>query len=162
MPGNPWLAVDVTTSPVIRARELRRTWDEFIGNGHLEAVRLPIAESWRRSQAAGIDPSQSRAPTMLGDRDDIAARLEAHPLEAAAPLVREWLGAVADDSEHLIVVRSLTREVIAYRWRPYSRTQSGPHGDWRSETPISRNSPARMFSRCLGECINARKAAHGV
>jgi transcriptional regulator of acetoin/glycerol metabolism len=41
---------------------------------------------------------------VLADRDDVASRWETHPLEAAAPLVRKWLGAVADESEHLIVV----------------------------------------------------------
>jgi signal transduction histidine kinase len=104
MTRNPWLAVDVTTSPAMRARELRRTWDDFFGNGQLDSVRLPIAESWQRSQIAGIDPSWSRAPTMLEQREDVAERWEAHPLEAAAPLIREWLGAVADESEHVIVV----------------------------------------------------------
>jgi signal transduction histidine kinase len=104
MPTNPWLAVDATTSLALRARELRRAWDDFVGNDRLDAARAPIAESWQRSRAAGIDPSNSRAPTLLGDRDDVAARWEGHPLEAAAPLVREWLGAVADESDHVIVV----------------------------------------------------------
>jgi signal transduction histidine kinase len=88
----------------MRARNLRRVWDDFLADGRLEAVRLPIAESWQRSRAAGVDPSGSRAPTVLADRDDVAARWETHPLEAAAPLVREWLGAVADESEHVIVI----------------------------------------------------------
>ena len=104
MPSNPWLAVDATTSLEMRARELRRAWDDFVGNGQLDTARLPIAESWQRSRAAGIDPVSSRAPTMLGDRDDVVARWEAHPLETAAPLVREWLGAIADESDHVIVV----------------------------------------------------------
>lgn len=104
MHGNPWLAVDVATSPALRARELRRTWDDFVGNGQLDAVRLPIAESWQRSRAAGIDPSWSRAPTMLEQLDEVAERWEAHPLEAAAPLIREWLGPVADESDHVIAV----------------------------------------------------------
>ncbi|MDQ1431695.1 MAG: hypothetical protein QOF40_2297, partial [Actinomycetota bacterium] len=104
MPNNPWLAVDVTASPATRARVLRRRWDEFVGSNRVDAVRLPIAESWQRSRAAGVDPSVSRAPTMFGDRGDVEAQWESHPLEAAAPLIREWLGAVADASEHLIVV----------------------------------------------------------
>jgi signal transduction histidine kinase len=104
MPLNAWLALDLTTSPVTRARELRQIWDDFLGNGRLEAVRPPIAESWQRSRAAGIDSARSRAPTMLADRVDVAMRWEAHPLEAAAPIIRTWLGAVADESEHVIVV----------------------------------------------------------
>jgi signal transduction histidine kinase len=104
MPSNPWLAIDVTTAPATRERKLRRIWDDFLGNGRLEAVRLPIAESWQRSQAAGVDPSGTRAPTVLPDRGDVAARWEVHPLQAAAPAIREWLWAIADESEHLIVV----------------------------------------------------------
>jgi transcriptional regulator of acetoin/glycerol metabolism len=41
---------------------------------------------------------------VLADRDDVAAQWEAHPLEAAAPLIQEWLGAAADESEYVIVV----------------------------------------------------------
>jgi signal transduction histidine kinase len=104
MSTNPWLAVDVTTSPKTRARVLRGIWDRYLTDGELDAVRLPIAESWQRSRAAGLDPTASRAPTLFGDRDEVAERWEAHPLEAAAPLIREWLGSVADESEHLIVV----------------------------------------------------------
>jgi signal transduction histidine kinase len=79
-------------------------WDDFLGNGRLEAARMPIAESWQRSRAAGIDPAASRAPTVLPDRDDVAARWEAHPLQAAAPAIRELLWAIADESEELVVV----------------------------------------------------------
>jgi signal transduction histidine kinase len=104
MQNNPWLAVDVTTSPKTRARVLRGIWDRFLTDGQLDAVRPPIAESWQRSRAAGLDPTTSRAPTMVGDRHEVAERWEAHPLVAAAPLIREWLGSVADESEHLIVV----------------------------------------------------------
>jgi signal transduction histidine kinase len=104
MPHDPWLAIDGTTAPAQRARTLRQSWDDFLGNGRVESVRVPIAESWQRSRAAGLDPSGSRAPTVLGDLVDVAARWEAHPLRAAASAVHEWLWAIADQSEHLIVV----------------------------------------------------------
>src|SRR5258705_7722987 len=103
-PRNPWLAIDGTTPPSLRARELLRIWDEFVGKGQFGAARAPIAESWQRSRAAGIDPSASRAPTLIADRNDVAAEWKAHPLEAAAPLIRSWLGPFADESDHLIVV----------------------------------------------------------
>jgi signal transduction histidine kinase len=104
MPTNPWVAMDATASPSLRARELRRIWDDYLSAGRLAQVRLPIAESWRRSQVAGIDPSRSRAPTLLADRRDVRERWDAHPLEVAAPVIRRWLGPVADESEQLIVV----------------------------------------------------------
>src|SRR5258708_4849463 len=102
-PRNPWLAIDGTTPPSLRARELLRIWDEFVGKGQFGAACAPIAESWQRSQAAGVDPTASRAPTLIADRNDVAAEWKAHPLEAAAPLIRKWLGAFADESDHVIV-----------------------------------------------------------
>ncbi|HEV7964341.1 MAG TPA: GAF domain-containing protein, partial [Actinoplanes sp.] len=104
MPSNPWLAIDATASPSLRARELQRIWYDYLSHGRLDRVRLPIAESWSRSEVAGISPSHSRAPTMFTDRREVRERWEAHPLEVAAPLIRRWLGRVADESEHLIVV----------------------------------------------------------
>jgi signal transduction histidine kinase len=104
MPRNPWLAIDGTQPPSLRARELLRIWDEFVGKGEFDAARAPIAESWQRSQAAGVDPTTSRAPTLIADRNDVAAEWKAHPLEAAAPLIRKWLEAFADESDHVIVV----------------------------------------------------------
>jgi transcriptional regulator of acetoin/glycerol metabolism len=104
MPTNPWIAIDATTSPSLRARELQRIWYDYLSSGLVDRVRLPIVESWRRSEVAGISPSRSRAPTMLADRREVRERWEAHPLEAAAPMIRRWLGHVAEESEHLVVV----------------------------------------------------------
>src|SRR3954454_18759395 len=125
MPTNPWVAVHAAASPWLHARDLRRSWDDYLSDGRLAHVRLPIAESWHRSQVAritppppprptpeswhrsqvaGIDPSRSRAPTLLADPRDVRERWRAHPLEAAAPLIRRWLGPVTGDNQQLIVV----------------------------------------------------------
>jgi transcriptional regulator of acetoin/glycerol metabolism len=102
MATNPWFTIDATTWPLLRARELRVVWEEYLSDG--DQVRRPVAESWRRSEVAGIDPSRSRAPTILADRRDVEDRWEGHPLMVAAPLIRRWLGPLAAASEHLIVV----------------------------------------------------------
>jgi transcriptional regulator of acetoin/glycerol metabolism len=104
MATNPWITTDVTTWPSLRARELRRIWEDYLSDGRLDQVRRPVAESWHRSEVAGIDPSRSRAPTILVDRRDVRDRWESQPLMAAAPLIRRWLGPLAAASEHLIVV----------------------------------------------------------
>jgi hypothetical protein len=57
MPTNPWVAIDATESPSLRARELRRIWDDYLSAGRPAQVRLPIAESWRRS---GHQPEAAR------------------------------------------------------------------------------------------------------
>jgi transcriptional regulator of acetoin/glycerol metabolism len=90
MPTNPWIAIDTTAtaSPSVRARELRKIWYDYLSHGRLDRVRLPIAESWSRSQVAGVSPSGSRARTLFTDRREVRERWEAHPLEAAAALIR--------------------------------------------------------------------------
>src|SRR5439155_19174661 len=87
-----------------RARELRKQWEEFLSGGAVTAVRAPVADSWRRSRAAGVDPSGGRLAPFAGRRDDAIGRWEAHPLGRAAPLIRGCLESIAHDSEHLIVV----------------------------------------------------------
>jgi signal transduction histidine kinase len=104
MPGNPWLAIDAVTAPALRARELRLQWEQFLSGGALNGVRAPVAASWRRSLEAGVDPSGQRLAPMATDRAEASERWQLHPLRAAAPLVRECLTSIADESEHLIVV----------------------------------------------------------
>ena len=108
---NPWLAIDVATAPVTRARELRRAWERFVvgsrsgeGDSRDTPVRGPIADSWRRSAAAGVDPSGLRIAPQVADADEASARWEIHPLAEMAPLIRSCLAATADESQHLIVV----------------------------------------------------------
>ena len=110
--ANPWLAIDVSTAPAQRARVMRRAWERFIGDGwerfsdrgESSVVREPIAASWRRSAAAGVDPSGARVAPVVADADETSARWEVHPLAMMAPLIRSCLAASADESQHLIVV----------------------------------------------------------
>lgn len=104
MPANPWLAIDAAMSVRARARELRVAWEQFVGDGQVDSVRPPIADSWRRSEAAGVDPSGARLAPVLADEDEASARWAVHPLAAAGPLIQETLAGIADESEHLIVV----------------------------------------------------------
>jgi len=87
-----------------RAKEVRDAWEHFLGEGRLDAIRAPIADSWQRSCAAGVDPSGDRRAPALADADETSARWEAHPLAAAAPLIRECLGPIAAEAAQLIVV----------------------------------------------------------
>jgi hypothetical protein len=109
--SNPWLAIDVATAPAQRAREVRRAWERFVGGGwdrskrgEERPLRAPIEDSWRRSAAAGVDPSGVRIAPIVADADEATARWEIHPLAETAPLIRACLAASADESRHLIVV----------------------------------------------------------
>src|SRR4051794_18989977 len=104
MPGNPWLAIDTATPPALRARELRREWERFVGGDHVSGGRAPGAVSWRRPLDAGVDPAGSRLAPVAADRDETSARWELHPLRQAAPLILECLQSIADESVHLIVI----------------------------------------------------------
>ncbi|MBB4663861.1 transcriptional regulator [Conexibacter arvalis] len=67
-------------------------------------MREPIAASWARSLAAGVDPRCGRAAPLGADLHEVAARWEAHPLATAMPQIRALLGPVAGETAHLIAV----------------------------------------------------------
>jgi hypothetical protein len=98
------LAIDTVTPPAERARELRRAWEQFLGGGDVATVREPIADSWERSSAAGVDPSAERVAPVVADLDETLARWDEHPLAGAAPLIRACLGTIAEAADQLMVV----------------------------------------------------------
>jgi signal transduction histidine kinase len=104
MPRNQWLAIDAATAPAVRARELRQQWEQFVSGAQVGGVRSPVADSWRRSLHAGVDPLGSRLAPVAADRAEALERWEGHPLGEAAPLIHDCLASIADESEHLIVV----------------------------------------------------------
>src|SRR5437588_3745950 len=65
--------------------------------------RLVVAESWRRSLAAGVDPDLRSAPLAL-DADAVAEVRQGHPLDPHLPMLRETLRGMADASAHLMVI----------------------------------------------------------
>ncbi len=102
MPINPWLALDAATPPASLARDLRRAWELFLTGGEPDAVRAPIAASWQRSQAAGVDPLVERVAPVAANVEEASARWDVHPLAVAAPLIHECLEAL--EAQHLVVV----------------------------------------------------------
>ncbi|MGA2013270.1 MAG: GAF domain-containing protein [Solirubrobacteraceae bacterium] len=130
--SNPWLAIDVATVPVTRAREVRRAWERFVGGGRgrpanrcdPKAVREPIEASWRRSAAAGVDPSGHRIAPVVADADETSARWEMHPLAQMAPLIRDCLAATADESGHLIVVSDANGVLLWMEGNPQLRMRA--------------------------------------
>ena len=110
MPVNPWLAIDAATPHQAHARDVRRSWERFLGDGVTAAgggasgPRGPIAESWRRSQFAGVDPFVNRIAPLVADPVEVAARWEVHALAAALPLIRRCVGDFADDGMQLVIV----------------------------------------------------------
>jgi hypothetical protein len=112
MGPNSWLAIDVGTAPVLRARELRFAWERFVSalgrdtadDADPDDVREPIVDSWRRSAEAGIDPTGHQLAPVLADEDEAKMLWAEHPLAHMSALIHECLGAIADEADHLIVV----------------------------------------------------------
>ena len=107
MHSNSWLAIDVGTAPMVRAQELRFAWERFVEGGDEEdpqLVREAIADSWRRSSAAGVAPTGNRFAPVVADEQDTHDLWEDHPLGRAYPLIRDCLAATAEEGGYLIVV----------------------------------------------------------
>ena len=143
---NPWLAIDVATAPAQRAREVRRAWERFVGGGWDrsakrgggEPLRAPIEASWRRSAAAGVDPSGLRVAPVVADADETSARWEIHPLAETAPLIRACLAASADESRHLIVVSDANGILLWVEGNPAVRLRAYMSGLGHSRALLAR------------------------
>jgi hypothetical protein len=118
MSQQDWLAIDAETAPMVRAQELRFAWERFVGDlvsgahddedDDPEVLREAIADSWRRSYAAGVDPTGHRLAPVITDEEETHDRWEEHPLGLAAPLIHDCLSAIADQAGYLIVVSDAT------------------------------------------------------
>jgi hypothetical protein len=102
--SNTWLAIDAATAPTVRAQELRFAWERFLGEDDEGDVRAPIVDSWRRSQAAGVDPTGRHLAPVIADEEEVHELYEEHPLGRHSPLIHACLAEMADEAGYLIVV----------------------------------------------------------
>ncbi|MDP9293880.1 MAG: phytochrome sensor protein, partial [Actinomycetota bacterium] len=130
---NPWLAVDVATAPMVRAHELRHAWERFVealpgldddDERAFDLVRGPIADSWRRSHAAGVDPSGHELAPVVADEGETRMLWEEHPLGHAGPLIRACLAAVAEEAGYLIVVSDAAGMLLTIEGTPHVRMRA--------------------------------------
>jgi GAF domain len=107
VPGacNPWVAMDVTTDPVVRSRLLRRVHErEFAGEAATPPdLRKLVRESWRRSVAAGVTPDQGGAPLRLTPSEVEEARARS-PLEATIDVMHSKLSDLDADARHIVAI----------------------------------------------------------
>jgi signal transduction histidine kinase len=109
---SPWLAVGAETDPLARARQLQRSWEHLLADGVLgpelppeaaAGLRPTIVESWRRSLATGLDPTEMLAPIEV-DPSEMRERWLEHPLGQLAHVLATQLRVVAEESHSLVVV----------------------------------------------------------
>jgi transcriptional regulator of acetoin/glycerol metabolism len=100
---NPWLALDVATDPVAHARRLRRAHDRVVNGGADPDVRNLVAESWRRSLAAGVGPDADGAPLVLRE-DELEGARESSPLAQAVTAIADVLGDLEGDGAYMVAI----------------------------------------------------------
>jgi signal transduction histidine kinase len=107
-----WQAVRAETDPLRRARELQKSWERLLADGALgpelppgatAGLRPTIVESWRRSLATGLDPTDLLAP-IEADESEVVERWFEHPLGSLTHVLTEQLGKVAEESRSVVVV----------------------------------------------------------
>jgi hypothetical protein len=118
-------------------------------------VRAPIADSWRRSVAAGVDPSGVRIAPVVADADETSARWEVHPLAQMAPLIRACLAATADESRHLIVVSDEEGTLLWLEGNPRVRLRAADSMNFAEGTLWSE---AGAGTNAIGTAIAAEHA----
>ncbi len=88
-------------------RAVRTTEDDyesFAVDGTVPpGVRDLVAESWRRSAAAGLDAASAAAPLAL-NRSELTGYREAHPLSLIFPLLYDVLGRSAEELDSLMAL----------------------------------------------------------
>jgi hypothetical protein len=143
MSSKSWLAIDVGTAPMLRAQELRFAWERFVAglglseedqDGDPDDVREPIFESWRRSLAAGIDPTGHQMAPIVADEDETQMLWAEHPLSRAAGIIHECLAAVAEDTDHLVVVTDAKGVLLSVEGSAHLRMRAADHMNFTEGT----------------------------
>src|SRR4051812_9488595 len=115
-----WATVGAETDPLRRARQLQRSWERLLVDGALgpelppgatAGLRPTIVESWRRSLATGLDPTDLLAP-IEADESEVLERWFEHPLASLTHVLTEQLGKVAEESRSMVVVTDASGLVL--------------------------------------------------
>lgn len=103
--GDGWLA-RAGADPRQRAREIGHAHSTFLTGRELTALttglRDVVAESWRRSADAQVDPDTDPPVTLTGP--DLASYRAGHPLATAVQVLRDLMSGTAEDGQHLWAV----------------------------------------------------------
>jgi hypothetical protein len=121
---NPWLAIDSSTSPVARAREIHVARERFLEDEPtVSGFRAPIVDSWRRSAAVGLDPGNRAGPPAV-DEQEMRERFAEHPLGRLAPILRQSLAGLSEQAEHLVVVSDADGLLLSVEGDPRVRARA--------------------------------------
>ncbi len=104
---NAWVAVDAGVDPLPWARLLRQAYRRTVEapaevGAPSSIIRPVVAESWRRSEGAGVSP-HDRPPIFI-DPAEARRRLDHHPLKALLPLIETVLVSVARYAGQVVAI----------------------------------------------------------
>ncbi|WDZ88027.1 transcriptional regulator [Micromonospora cathayae] len=101
--ADPWLALEFGADPRERIAQVGAAHEAFLTEAADPGrVRDVVANSWRRSVGALLDPEATPPVELTGaDLEDYRA---GHPLARVLPLFRDLLGGIATDGAHLMAV----------------------------------------------------------
>ncbi|MFE0513636.1 GAF domain-containing protein [Streptomyces sp. NPDC058964] len=159
--SDPWVALEPGADPAERVRVLRRAHETFTTAGTVPwPVRSVVADSWRRSARAGVEPEVT-ASVELTDGDLGAYRAE-HPLARVMPLFRELMGTFAADGEHLLAVCDAHGRLLWVEGHPSTRRRADrmnfvPGARW-AETSVGTNAPGTAVA--VGRAVQVFTAEH--
>jgi hypothetical protein len=108
---NPWLAGG-GGERADRARRIARAHAGFLAGEAPDGqgLRDVVAASWRRAAGAKVDPDAG-PPVVLAD-GDLDAYRDAHPLASVIGVLRELVGGVAEDGQHLMAVADAAGQLL--------------------------------------------------
>jgi hypothetical protein len=147
--ANVWLA-QVGSDPRQRAREIANAYSTFRSTHALDGQRLRdvVAASWLRSSDASIEP-QAAPPVVLADRDLEHYRSN-HPLARVIDVLRQLVGAAADDGDHLMAVSDAAGRLLWVEGHRGIRTKAERmnfvEGAWWDEAHAGTNAPGTALA----------------
>ncbi len=123
-------------------------------------MRPLVAQSWKRSAAAGIDADHAEAPLRLEHRELLDYRA-GHPLASVFPLLHDVLGRAAEDSDCVMAVGDERGQLLWVCGRPavLRRAESinfVEGTDW-GETLIGTNAPGTALRLDAAVQISSRE-----
>jgi hypothetical protein len=136
MRSKSWLAIGVGSAPTLRAQELRFAWELFIAGldqsesdqeSEPDDVREPIVESWRRSLAAGVDPTGHELAPVVADEVETQVLWDEHPLARRSALIHECLAAISEEADHLIVITDADGVLLSVEGSARLRVRAADH-----------------------------------
>jgi hypothetical protein len=143
-----WLA-EAGPDPTATARGIAQVKDALLSGDEVrggERVRPVVARSWER--CAGLDLAENAPVTLTGA--DLESYRAEHPLHLVIELLRELVGAVAEDGKHLMAVSDASGRLLwveGHRWaRQRAEAMNFVEGAVWDEASAGTNAPGTALA----------------